>query len=69
MDRTEKDYSAFERAMDESRIYIHVSDFSRICRILGADQISLDRKIFDELGWHGQDLVDFYIRCENNPCG
>ncbi len=65
MNRTESDYAAFERAMDEERIFSTVSDFSGICARIGADPVLLDKMIYDELGWRGQDLVDFYRRCEN----
>lgn len=65
MNRTESDYAAFERAMDEERIFSMFSDFPGICARIGADPVSLDKMIYDELGWRGQDLVDFYRRCEN----
>lgn len=65
MDRTEIDYAAFERAMDEERIYSEVPDFAGICSRIGADPVSLDKMIYEEIGWRGQALVDFYIRSEN----
>ena len=61
----EKEYAAFEKAMDEERIYRKVSDFSEICALIGANPIGLDRVIYGELGWHGQAVVDFYSLCEN----
>lgn len=60
MDRTDRDYAAFERAMDETGIFREHDDFLEICSVLGADPVSLNRKIFDELGWNGQALVDHY---------
>lgn len=64
-DRTEVDYAAFERAMDEERIYAGVQDFEGICSAIGADPVSLDRMIYDEIGLRGQALVDFYLRSED----
>ncbi len=61
----EQEYAAFERAMNEERIYLRVSDYSEICALIGADPIGLDRVIYEELGWHGQAVVDFYALCEN----
>lgn len=66
MNRTDRDYAAFERAMDERGIFRECADFREICSLIGADPVSLDRKIREELGWRGQALVDFYRR-ENNP--
>ena len=65
MDRTENDYSAFEKAMDEQRLYRQIPDFTGICLRIGADPAALDAVIYDELGYRGPDLVDFYRRCEN----
>lgn len=65
MDRTENDYSAFEKAMDEQRLYRQIPDFTGICLRIGADPAALDAVIYDELGYRGQDLVDYYRRCEN----
>ena len=61
----EKKYAAFEKAMNEERIYRRVSDYSEICALIGANPIGLDRVIYEELGWHGQAVVDFYSLCEN----
>ncbi len=58
MDRTENDYSAFEKAMDEQRLYRQIPDFTGICLRIGADPAALDAVIYDELGYRGQDLVD-----------
>ena len=65
MDRTEIDYAAFERAMDEERIYNEIPDFAGICSRIGADPVSLDKMIYDEIGLRGQALVDFYLWSEN----
>jgi len=65
MNRTELDYAAFERMMDEERIFSKVDDFSGICALIGADPVPLDKMIYDELGWRGQELVDFYRSSEN----
>lgn len=69
MDRTEIDYAAFERAMNEERIYSETPDFAGICSRIGADPSLLDKMIYAEIGWHGQALVDFYRRVENIHCG
>ncbi len=65
MDCMEKEYAAFEKAMDEERIYKRLSDYSEICALIGADPVLLDRVIYGELGYSGQGLVDFYRSCEN----
>ena len=54
-----EDYAAFERAMDEDKVYLDLC-FEEICSALGADIESLDRLIFSEIGFNGRDLVDFY---------
>ena len=51
--------------MDEERIFSKVDDFSGICALIGADPVPLDKMIYDELGWRGQELVDFYRSSEN----
>ncbi len=51
--------------MDEQKIYRQIPEYSGICALIGADPLLLDDKIYDELGWRGQALVDFYRRCEN----
>ncbi len=65
MDRTEYCYAAFERMMDEERIFSRISGFPEICALIGADPVLLDKMIYEELGWRGQALVDFYRSCEN----
>ncbi|GEM_PF-967818 len=65
MDCMKKEYAAFERAMDEEKLYREISDYVGICALIDADPIRLDRILYEELGWHGQDLVDYYCRCEN----
>lgn len=65
MDRTEKDYSAFEELMDEGKVYRKISDFEGICSLISADPFMLDKKIFEELGFRGQDLVNLYRAQEN----
>ena len=51
MDRTERYYAAFEKAMDEQKIYRQIPEYSGICALIGADPLLLDDKIYDELGW------------------
>ena len=65
MDRTMNDYAAFEKAMDEKRLYRRFSCFAEICSLIGAEPAALDAVIYDELGYTGQNLVDFYRRSEN----
>ncbi len=54
MGRTENDYSAFEKAMDEQRLYRQIPDFTGICLRIGADPAALDAVIYDELGYRGR---------------
>ena len=54
-----EDYAAFERAMDEDKVYLDL-DFEEICTALGADKDELDKLILEETGYSGQGLVDFY---------
>ena len=53
------DYAAFERAMDEEKLFLDL-DFNGICRRIGADRDTLDEKLFEELGLDGDSLVDIY---------
>ena len=59
MDKTMEDYAAFERAMDEGKVFLDL-DFEEICDALETDREALDRLIIEELGFSGQELVDFY---------
>lgn len=61
----EQKYAAFERVMNEKKIYRKISDYPEICALIGADPIGLDMVIYEELGLHGQAVVDFYCLCEN----
>ncbi len=65
MERIEKDYAAFEKAMDEDGLYREIPDFPGICLKIGAEPDPLDRKVYEELGLRGQALVEFYRNCEN----
>ncbi len=67
MDRTEKDYAAFEKAMDDWKLYRWIPDFYGICLRIGVETAALDAMIYEELGYSGQELVDFYRRGENIP--
>ena len=59
MKSVKEDYAAFERAMDEERLYLTM-DFEGICRKIGADSASLNATIRSELGFDGPDLVSYY---------
>lgn len=59
MEKTLKDYAAFERAMNEDKLYLKY-DFKEICQKIGADQYFLNELIIGELGFSGQALVDYY---------
>ena len=65
MEKTEKYYAAFERAMNEERLYRDL-DFLGICLRIGADPVALDVKLVEELGYRGQDLVDLYLSREED---
>ena len=54
-----KDYAAFERAMNEEKLYREL-DYEGICRRIGADRDLLEDLLVKELGFEGQDLVDYY---------
>jgi hypothetical protein len=61
MEKTGKYFAAFGRAMDEKEVWKDRSlDFEGICRSIGADPASLDREVFDELGFRGQQVLDLY---------
>ena len=47
MEKTEKYYAAFERAMEEEKLYRKL-DFLGICLRIGADPVSLDALLFEE---------------------
>ena len=59
MEKLMEDYAAFERAMDQDKVYLDLS-FEEICEAIGADAESLDRLILSEIGFDGRELVDFY---------
>ena len=59
MEKTMKDYAAFERAMNEEKLYLTM-DFEGICRKIGADSDALDEKVYSELGFDGPDIVEYY---------
>ena len=59
MEKIMDDYAAFERAMDRDKVYLDL-DFDEICSAIGADKKALDQLIFSEIGYGGQELVDFY---------
>ena len=60
MDNIMEEYAAFERAMDEEKLYLG-HDFDGICRLIGADRDRLNGMIIRELGFDGPSLVDFYL--------
>ena len=60
MEKTMVDYAAFEKAMDEDKVYLDL-DFEEICLALGADRKALDRLLMEETGFSGQGLVDLYL--------
>ena len=59
MEKLMEDYAAFERAMDIDKVFTDL-DFEDICIAIGADKNALDRLISSEIGYGGQELVDFY---------
>ncbi|MBO5635833.1 MAG: hypothetical protein J5907_10495 [Bacteroidales bacterium] len=59
MEKIMKDYAAFERALDEDKVYLDL-DYNEICTALGADANALDKLILKEIGYSGRELVDFY---------
>ena len=59
MGKMMEDYAAFEQAMDRDKVYLDLS-FEEISAALGADEEALDRLIFNEIGFGGKELVDFY---------
>ena len=54
-----EDYAAFERAMDEDKVFLDLC-FEEICSALGVDTMALDRLVLREIGMGGRELVDFY---------
>ncbi|MBO6247541.1 MAG: hypothetical protein J6L98_01505 [Bacteroidales bacterium] len=59
MEKIMNDYAAFERAMDRDKVFLDL-DFDEICLAIGTDRTALDRLILREIGYSGQELVDFY---------
>lgn len=71
MEKTEKDYSPFERfecAMDTEAIYLdnHL-DYSGICSLLGLDPGPLETVLFSELGFTGDEIVRRYRQMPVKP--
>ena len=59
MEKLMEDYAAFERAMDQDKVYLDLY-FEEICEAIGADAEVLDRLILSEIGLDGRETVDFY---------
>ena len=59
MGKLMRDYAAFERAMDEDKVYLDLG-FEEICSALEVDAEILDRLLMSEIGMSGVELVDFY---------
>ena len=64
MEKLMEDFAAFERAMDEDRVYLDLS-LEEISAAIGADEAALDRLVFEETGYSARALVDFY---QSNFC-
>ncbi|MGN0202220.1 MAG: hypothetical protein ACI399_04870 [Candidatus Cryptobacteroides sp.] len=63
MKKTEKDYAAFEHAMNIDAAYRDNSlDYSGICSLLGLDPAPLEDLLKEELGFTGDEIVSFYRR-------
>ena len=61
MQKIDTDYAAFERAMDEDRIYEdRAVTYSEICRSIGADPSALDVLLRKEIGYSGDCLLALY---------
>lgn len=61
MGKTEKDYAAFEHAMDVDRIYQDNNlDYQGICALLGLDCGPLEKLLETELGFSGEAIVRAY---------
>ena len=61
METNKDQFSAFERLMDEARIYRDLRlTYSDICKLAGADPAALEGILMQELGFRGQELVDRY---------
>ena len=59
MEKLMEDFAAFERAIDRDKVFLDLG-FEEICAAIGADERALDRLVFEETGFSGQELVDFY---------
>ena len=59
MEKLMRDYAALEQAMDIDEVFVDL-DVEDICFAIEAAKKTLDQLIFSEIGYGGQELVDFY---------
>ena len=51
-------YSVFWELLDRERIYLDESlDFTTVCKYMGVPSEGLDNLLFQETGFHGQDIL------------
>ncbi|MBO7117183.1 MAG: hypothetical protein J6V81_00740 [Bacteroidales bacterium] len=51
-------YAVFWELLDRDRIYLDQSlDFSTVCEYMGIASERLDRLIYEETGFHGQEVL------------
>ena len=57
----EKAYEIFGALMTEEKLYLNPSiKFKTLCSKLGVDPAEMDRKLFNELGYKGEELMEAY---------
>ena len=57
----EKAYEIFGALMTEEKLYLNPSiKFKTLCSKLGVDPAEMDRKLFSELGYKGEELMEAY---------
>lgn len=57
----EKAYEIFGALMTEEKLYLNPSiKFKELCRKLGVEPDEMDRKLFNELGYKGEELMEAY---------
>ena len=54
-------YAVFWELLDRDRIYLDKSlDFSTVCEYMGISTERLDRLIYEETGFHGQEVLTHF---------
>ena len=67
MSTIDQTFRSFESLMDLRRLYLEPwVTFPALCRLLGVNRRRFDSFLYDELGYHGEEILSLYrtSRCK-----